>query len=139
MHAITYDTAAGFPGRCDVVQQFQGQAMWLFAGLGNPGERYAGNRHNIGFMALDAIAGASRAPVWRSRFQALASEAMIGNVRVILMKPVTFMNESGRAIGEVARFYRIEPANVVVFHDELDLPPASVRVKTGGGQRGHWQ
>lgn len=111
--------------------------MWLFAGLGNPGERYAANRHNIGFMALDAIAGACRAPAWRSRFQALACEAMIGDERVILMKPVTFMNESGRAIGEAARFYKIEPANVVVFHDELDLPPATLRVKLGGGNAGH--
>ena len=111
--------------------------MWLFAGLGNPGERYAGNRHNIGFMAVDAIARSVRAPVWRSRFQGLGTEAVIGGARVVLMKPLTFMNESGRSIGEAARFYKIEPDHVVVFHDELDLPPATLRVKTGGGNAGH--
>jgi peptidyl-tRNA hydrolase, PTH1 family len=111
--------------------------MWLIAGLGNPGAHYAGNRHNIGFMAVDAMADSLRAPVWRSRFQGLASEASLGGERVILLKPQTYMNESGRSIGEAARFYKIPPEQVIVLHDELDLPPATLRVKRGGGNAGH--
>jgi PTH1 family peptidyl-tRNA hydrolase len=111
--------------------------MLLFVGLGNPGNQYAGNRHNIGFMALDAIAEAHRFAAFRNRFAGVASEGAIGTERVILLKPSTFMNESGRAVGEAARFYKIDPAGVVVFHDELDLAPGKCRMKTGGGNAGH--
>ena len=111
--------------------------MLIFAGLGNPGSRYAHNRHNLGFMALDTIARAHRASPWRSRFQAEACEATLGSEKVILLKPQTYMNESGRSIGEAARFFKIAPEDVVVFHDELDLAPAKLRVKLGGGNAGH--
>ncbi|MGL4496646.1 MAG: aminoacyl-tRNA hydrolase [Beijerinckiaceae bacterium] len=109
----------------------------LFVGLGNPGARYAGNRHNIGFMAMDAVARHWRAAAWRTRFQAECAEAVIDGVRVILMKPQTFMNESGRAVGEAAKFFKIALDDIVVFHDELDLAPAKLRVKKGGGNAGH--
>lgn len=111
--------------------------MLIFAGLGNPGARYGRNRHNIGFMALDALARAHRASPWRARFQAEACEATIGAEKVLLLKPQTYMNESGRSIGEAARFFKIAPADVFVFHDELDLAPAKLRVKLGGGNAGH--
>jgi peptidyl-tRNA hydrolase, PTH1 family len=111
--------------------------MWIFAGLGNPGAQYARNRHNIGFMALDALATRWRAPPWRSRFQGLATEAVAGPEKILLLKPQTFMNLSGGSIAEAARFYKVEPARVVVFHDELDLPPAVIRAKLGGGNAGH--
>lgn len=111
--------------------------MLIFAGLGNPGSRYAGNRHNIGFMALDEIARRHRASPWRARFQAQACEATIGSEKIVLLKPQTYMNESGRSIGEAARFFKVEPADVIVFHDELDLAPAKLRVKLGGGNAGH--
>jgi PTH1 family peptidyl-tRNA hydrolase len=111
--------------------------MLLFAGLGNPGARYARHRHNIGFMALDTIARAYRASPWRSRFQGDVTEATIGGERVILLKPQTYMNESGRSVGEAARFFKIAPADIVAFHDELDLAPAKLRVKLGGGNAGH--
>ncbi|HET6376130.1 MAG TPA: aminoacyl-tRNA hydrolase, partial [Methylocella sp.] len=111
--------------------------MLLFVGLGNFGKAYAANRHNAGFMALDAIARASQAPAFRSRFQGLVSETVLEGQRVILLKPQTYMNESGRSAGEAARFFKIEPQQIVVFHDELDLPPGKVRVKTGGGNAGH--
>ncbi|TCR69891.1 aminoacyl-tRNA hydrolase [Bosea sp. BK604] len=111
--------------------------MLIFAGLGNPGARYAHNRHNIGFMALDTIARAHRASPWRSRFQAEACEATIGTEKVILLKPQTYMNESGRAVGEAMRFFKLTPADVVAFHDELDLAPAKLRIKLGGGNAGH--
>jgi PTH1 family peptidyl-tRNA hydrolase len=109
----------------------------LIVGLGNPGPRYAGNRHNIGFMALDAIARAHNASPWRTRFQGEAAEAVVGFGKAILLKPQTYMNESGRSVGEAMRFYKLTPAAVVVFHDELDLAPAKLRVKTGGGNAGH--
>lgn len=111
--------------------------MRLFVGLGNPGSRYAGNRHNIGFMAVEEIARASNAAPWRRRFQGQASEAMLGPEKVVLLKPETFMNESGRAVAEAMRFYKIALPDLVVFHDELDLPPAKLRIKTGGGNAGH--
>ncbi len=111
--------------------------MILFVGLGNPGRAYAGNRHNIGFMAVEAIARAASAPAFRARFQGLASEAALAGERVVLLLPHTFMNESGRAVGEAARYLKIEPKDIVVFHDELDLPPGKVRVKMGGGNAGH--
>ncbi|MCP8937046.1 aminoacyl-tRNA hydrolase [Alsobacter sp. SYSU M60028] len=111
--------------------------MLLFVGLGNPGARYAGNRHNIGFMAVDEIARVHRAGPWRRRFQGEATEATIGGERVLLLRPETFMNESGRSVAEAMRFFKIPLADVVVFHDELDLPPAKLRMKAGGGNAGH--
>ena len=111
--------------------------MRLFAGLGNPGTQYAGNRHNIGFMAIDAIARRWNFPSWRARFAGAVSEGQIGGVKTLLLKPKTYMNESGRAVAEAARFYKIGLPDIVVFHDELDLAPAKLRVKTGGGNAGH--
>ena len=111
--------------------------MLLFVGLGNPGARYAGNRHNIGFIVLDALARAHHAGPWRKRFQGDATEVVIGEERIILLKPETFMNESGRAVNEAMRFYKIDLKDVFVFHDELDLAAAKVRVKLGGGNAGH--
>ncbi len=111
--------------------------MLLFVGLGNPGPKYAGNRHNIGFMAVQAIARRHELSPWRRRFQGVAVEGNIGDERVLLLLPGTYMNESGRAVAEAANFYKIEPGNIVVFHDEVDLPAAKVRVKVGGGVAGH--
>ena len=111
--------------------------MLLFVGLGNPGREYAGQRHNIGFMALDAIAVRHRAPAFRARFQGVTSELPLGGERVVLLKPETFMNESGRSVREAAKFFKIELKDIVVFHDELDIPAGDVRVKTGGGNAGH--
>jgi PTH1 family peptidyl-tRNA hydrolase len=111
--------------------------MLLFVGLGNPGSAYARNRHNIGFMAVDAIAAARRFAPFRARFKGFASEGTIGQEKLILLKPETFMNESGRAVGEALRFYKIPLSNCLVFHDELDLSPGRVRIKIGGGNAGH--
>jgi peptidyl-tRNA hydrolase, PTH1 family len=111
--------------------------MILIAGLGNPGSRYAANRHNIGFMAAEAIARRHGLGSWRRRFQGETADGMIGDARAVVLKPLTFMNESGRSVGEAMRFYNLAPADVVVLHDELDLPPGKVRVKTGGGHAGH--
>jgi PTH1 family peptidyl-tRNA hydrolase len=111
--------------------------MILIAGLGNPGPRYGGNRHNIGFMAADRIARRHGFPAWRRRFQAEAAEGTIAGERVLLLKPDTYMNESGRSVGEAAKFLKIPLTDVIVLHDELDLPPGKVRVKTGGGHGGH--
>ncbi len=115
--------------------------MLIIAGLGNPGARYANNRHNIGFMAVDEIARVHDIGPWRAKFQSAAAEGVLqteaGPKRVLLLKPQTFMNESGRAVGEAARFFKVEPANVVVFHDELDLAAGKFRLKTGGGIAGH--
>lgn len=111
--------------------------MRLLVGLGNPGPRYAGNRHNIGFMAVDAIARRHAFPPWRRRFHGVATEGPLAGERVLLLLPETFMNESGRAVQEAAQFYKIGPSDVVVLHDELDLPPGKVRLKTGGGAAGH--
>jgi len=111
--------------------------MWLLVGLGNPGAKYAKNRHNIGFMAVDAITDAYGFPAWRSKFQSEMSEGEIDGQKVVLLKPQTFMNESGQAIGKAAKFYKIDPARIVIFHDELDLNAGKVRVKTGGGVAGH--
>jgi peptidyl-tRNA hydrolase, PTH1 family len=109
----------------------------LLAGLGNPGSRYARNRHNIGFMALDAIARRHGAPGLRRRFKGEFGEASIGGKRVLLLKPQTFMNASGESVGEAARFFKILPSEVVVIHDEIDLRPGKLRVKRGGGSAGH--
>ena len=111
--------------------------MKLFVGLGNPGGQYAFNRHNVGFMAVDAIAAAHDFPAWRKRFSSLVAEHRLGDAQVILMKPQSYMNESGRAVGEAVRFYKLDLKDVVVFHDELDLAPGKVRVKAGGGVAGH--
>ena len=111
--------------------------MLLFVGLGNPGKNYAGNRHNIGFMALDALARAFNAAPFRRKFQSEASEARIGPERALLLKPETYMNESGRAVAEAARFHKIPVEDIVVLHDELDLAPGKLRIKRGGGDAGH--
>jgi peptidyl-tRNA hydrolase, PTH1 family len=109
----------------------------LLVGLGNPGPRYAGNRHNVGFMALDAIAELHRFPPWRTRFQGHVSDGPLGAGRSILLKPMTFMNESGRAVGEAMRWLKLTAGDVVVMYDEIDLAPGKLRVKTGGGAAGH--
>jgi PTH1 family peptidyl-tRNA hydrolase len=111
--------------------------MLLIAGLGNPGARHAHNRHNIGFMALAAIARAHRIVPFRSRLQGLVAEGLIGQSRVALLAPQTYMNDSGRSVGEAMRFYKLGLDAVVVIHDDLDLAPAKVRVKVGGGAAGH--
>ena len=111
--------------------------MLLIAGLGNPGRRYAGHRHNIGFMAADAIHRRHRFPPWRARFQGEVAEGMLASEKALLLKPATFMNESGRSVGQAMRFYKLKPAELVVIYDELDLPPGKARVKTGGSTAGH--
>jgi PTH1 family peptidyl-tRNA hydrolase len=111
--------------------------MPLLVGLGNPGERYAGNRHNIGFMVVQEIAKRHGIAPWRRRFQGVATEGPIAGVRTLLLLPGTYMNESGRAVAEAAHFYKVPLSDIVVFHDEIDLPPGKLRVKTGGGIAGH--
>jgi peptidyl-tRNA hydrolase, PTH1 family len=111
--------------------------MKLLVGLGNPGAKYAGHRHNIGFMAVDRIAEGHGFAPWRSRFQGMTSEGVLGGEKVLLLKPQTYMNESGRSVGEAMRFLKIAPAELCVFHDEIDLAPAKLKVKTGGGHAGH--
>jgi peptidyl-tRNA hydrolase, PTH1 family len=111
--------------------------MLLFVGLGNPGARHARNRHNIGFMAIEMIGRRYSFAPFRARFQSRASEGQIAGERIVLIEPQTFMNESGRAVQEAARFYKIGLEDIVVFHDELDLAPGKLRVKLGGGNAGH--
>jgi len=111
--------------------------MLLLVGLGNPGARYVGNRHNVGFMAVQAIAKRHGIGPWRRRFQGVACEGPIGGKRALLLLPGTYMNESGRAVAEAAHFYKLPLDGVTVFHDEIDLPPGKVRVKIGGGIAGH--
>jgi PTH1 family peptidyl-tRNA hydrolase len=111
--------------------------MLLFVGLGNPGAKHAGNRHNIGFMVVDAIAKRHGFPPWRRRFQGVATEGTIGQEKVLLLLPGTYMNESGRAVAEAAHFYKVPVGGIAVFHDEIELPPAKLRVKVGGGIAGH--
>jgi peptidyl-tRNA hydrolase, PTH1 family len=114
--------------------------MIIVAGLGNPGPKYEKNRHNIGFMAIDEIARRWSFGPERAKFQSVIREGEVptanGPVKVLLMKPQTYMNESGRAVGEAARFYKIKPSEVIVFHDEIDLAPGRFRMKTGGGAAG---
>jgi PTH1 family peptidyl-tRNA hydrolase len=112
-------------------------SMLLIVGLGNPGSGYAGNRHNIGFMAVDAIAKRQGIGPWRRRFQGVAAEGPLAGGRVLLLLPGTYMNESGRAVAEAANFYKLGLPDIVVLHDEIELPPGKVRVKTGGGNAGH--
>lgn len=111
--------------------------MMLLVGLGNPGDKYARHRHNVGFMAVDAIADAHGFGPARSKFQAVLREGVLGGEKALILKPQTFMNESGRAVREAARFYKIEAGNIIVFYDELDLAPGKLRIKTGGGAAGH--
>jgi PTH1 family peptidyl-tRNA hydrolase len=111
--------------------------MKLLVGLGNPGAQYSGNRHNIGFMAVDAIAAAHGISPWKTKHAGLIAEGNVGTERVLLLKPQTFMNKSGDSVQQVARFYKLTPADIIVFYDELDLAPGKVRVKVGGGNGGH--
>ena len=111
--------------------------MQLFVGLGNPGAKYARNRHNIGFMALERIAADHGFGPWRGKFQGSVSEGTLGGEKVLLLKPETFMNRSGQSVGEALRFYKLDVADVMVFHDELDLAPGKLKVKRGGGHAGH--
>jgi len=111
--------------------------MRLLVGLGNPGPKYEKNRHNIGFMAVDEIVRRHSFGAWRARFQGLAAEGRIGEEKVLALKPTTYMNESGRAVGEAMRFFRLAPSDVIVIYDELDLVPGKVRVRRGGGLAGH--
>ena len=111
--------------------------MKLIVGLGNPGTKHAGQRHNIGFVALDRIAEDHGFPPWRSKFRGSLSEGRLGRERAALLKPETYMNESGRSVGEAARFFKLGPEDVIVLHDELDLAPGRCKVKAGGGHAGH--
>jgi peptidyl-tRNA hydrolase, PTH1 family len=111
--------------------------MKLFVGLGNPGAQYARNRHNIGFMAADAIAARHGFGPWRGKFQGEIAEGRLRTEKVLMLKPGTFMNLSGDSVRAAAQFYKIPPGDIVAFHDELDLAPGRVRVKTGGGHAGH--
>lgn len=111
--------------------------MWLLAGLGNPGEEYARHRHNIGFMAVDRIHNDLGLLDWKKKFSGLLAEGKIGGEKIALLKPMTFMNLSGQSVSAAARFFKIEPSRIAVFHDELDLEPGKIRVKAGGGNAGH--
>ena len=111
--------------------------MKLLVGLGNPGDKYTGNRHNIGFMAVERIAARHGFGPWRKKFKSFVSDGTIGSARVTLLKPDTYMNDSGQAVGDALRFLKIGVEDVIVFHDELDLLPGKVKVKTGGGNAGH--
>ena len=107
--------------------------MLLFVGLGNPGAKYAQHRHNIGFIALDRIAEDHGFAPWRSKFQGLVAEGRLDSTKTVLLKPETFMNLSGQSVGAAMRFYKLEPQDVIVFHDELDLAPGKLRVKPAVG------
>ncbi len=111
--------------------------MFLFVGLGNPGAKYASNRHNVGFMAADVMATAHHFGPWRNKFKGELAEGTLAGEKVLLLKPQTFMNESGRSVGDAVRFHDIPLEQVFVFYDELDLEPGKVRVKLGGGAAGH--
>lgn len=111
--------------------------MYLIVGLGNPGDRYQNNRHNIGFMAVDHIADRYGFSAPRTRFQGIAREGTIAGEKCLILKPQTFMNKSGQSVGEAARFYKLEPDQILVIYDELDLAPGKIRMKLGGGHGGH--
>ncbi|WP_313593030.1 aminoacyl-tRNA hydrolase [Agrobacterium cavarae] len=111
--------------------------MIIIAGLGNPGNQYAGNRHNIGFMAVDALRRLPSFTPWSRKFKAEISEGEIAGEKILLMKPLTFMNLSGESVGEAMRFYKLAPGDIIAIHDELDLPAGRARIKTGGGHGGH--
>ncbi len=110
---------------------------WLFVGLGNPGDEHQGNRHNIGFMLIDALASEYNFSSFRSKFQGHLSEGKLENQKLILLKPITYMNNSGQSVKAAAKFFKIKPERIVVFHDELDLEPGKIRIKQGGGNAGH--
>jgi len=111
--------------------------MKLFVGLGNPGKKYTNNRHNIGFMALNQIASDHSFSPWKNKFQGQITDGKLGDEKVILLKPETFMNLSGQSVSETIKFYKIKIEDIIVFHDELDLAPAKLRVKISGGHAGH--
>ena len=111
--------------------------MKLFVGLGNPGAKYAGNRHNVGYRAVEKIAEDRGFGRWRTKFQGLFSEGRLGSERVGLLKPETFMNNSGQSVGEAARYFKLDCSDVIVIHDEIDLPPGKMKAKAGGGSGGH--
>jgi len=111
--------------------------MRLLVGLGNPGAEYAFNRHNIGFLAVDAIAERHRFSPWRARFQGVTAEGFINGMKVVALKPGTYMNLSGQSVGEAARFFKLTPEDVIVIYDEIEIVPGKVRVKKGGGSAGH--
>lgn len=111
--------------------------MLIFAGLGNPGAKYAGNRHNIGFMVLDKIAADHGFAPWKPKFQGEIIEGRLGAEKVLLLKPMTYMNLSGQSVGEAMRFFKLDPGDITVFHDELDLAPGKIRARVGGGHAGH--
>lgn len=114
-----------------------GTHMKLIVGLGNPGAKYSRNRHNIGFMALDQIAADHGFPPWKSKHQGVVSEGRFGSDRAVLLKPETYMNKSGDSVGAAMRFYKLEPVDIIVLHDEIDLAPGKVKWKVGGGHAGH--
>lgn len=111
--------------------------MWLLVGLGNPGDKYKGNRHNIGFMAVDRIAADNHFSDYKSKFQGAFTEGLIGSQKIAILKPMTYMNESGQSVGACAKFYKIPSDKIIVFYDELDIPTFKVKVKQGGGSGGH--
>ncbi|NCC21207.1 MAG: aminoacyl-tRNA hydrolase [Alphaproteobacteria bacterium] len=111
--------------------------MWLLAGLGNPGDKYANNRHNVGFMAIDEIGADHGFPPYRAKFQGVFSQATLGGEKTVLLKPMTMMNNSGQSVAAAAKFFKIPPERIVVFHDEIDLAPGKLKVKPGGGHAGH--
>ena len=111
--------------------------MKLIVGLGNPGAKFAGHRHNVGFMAVDRIAREHGFPAWRAKFQGVVADGRIDDRRATLLKPETYMNQSGQSVGEAMRFFKVRPEDVVVIHDELDLDPGKIRAKLGGGTAGH--
>ncbi len=111
--------------------------MQLFVGLGNPGAKYSGHRHNFGFMAVDRIAADHGFSAWRSKFHGRISEGILDSEKIVLLKPETYMNRSGQSVAAATRFFRLQPAEVIVFHDEIDLAPRKCRYKEGGGHAGH--
>ncbi len=113
------------------------EAMWLIVGLGNPGDKYKGNRHNVGFMTVDQIADDHMFPNFKSKFQGEITEGRLAGEKVALLKPMTFMNESGRSVRKAADFYKIPPERIIVFYDELDIAPGKIKIKQGGGSGGH--
>ena len=115
----------------------RGQELKLFVGLGNPGAKHARHRHNVGYMAVDRIAEDHGFGPWRSKFQGVISEGRLGQQKVVLLKPETFMNNSGQSVGEALRFFKLDSEDAVIFHDEIDLAPGKLRVKQGGGHAGH--
>lgn len=111
--------------------------MWLLVGLGNPGPKYAQNRHNIGFLVIDEVARRAGAEAWKAKFGGEAAAAQVAGDKAVLLKPTEFMNVSGRAVQRAAAFYQVEPPRMVVVHDEIDLPLGRLRIKVGGGHAGH--